>query len=446
MKNAQEAHEAIRPAGDSFRTPQQVQGELSRDEFRVYELIWKRTLASQMKDAQGRTVSLRIGGDSSSGETVEFAASGTVITFRGFLAAYEEGRDDDRAPAEDDEERRLPNLSEGDAVELKELEPQGHETSPPARYTEATLVRTLEELGIGRPSTYASILGTILDRGYVFKRSGALVPSFLAFSVVNLLEQHFGQLVDYDFTAQMEDDLDRIASGDEQRVEWLRRFYYGNGERWPRTSSSQRPRRDRRARDQLASRSATGSSSASAATARTSSATASRASVPDDTAPDELTVERAEELLVAAVGRPRARRRSVHGPPARREERPLRAVRHRGAAGGLEGQAAHGVALPDDVARHGDARGRAAPPRDPAHARRRAGRRGGRRAQRPLRAVHLEGEGDALARVGGAAPHGHARGGARAARAAEAASRPRGAEAAARASSATTPRRASRSS
>src|SRR5579871_2412018 len=189
VKNAQEAHEAIRPAGDSFRTPQQVERELTRDELALYELIWMRTIASQMKDAEGQTVSFRIAGDGA-----EFAASGTVITFRGFLAAYEEGRDE--SPDGDEDERRLPNLAEGDAVELRKLEAQGHETNPPPRYTEATLVRTLEELGIGRPSTYASIIGTILDRGYVFKRGGALVPSFLAFSVVGLLEQHFSRYVD----------------------------------------------------------------------------------------------------------------------------------------------------------------------------------------------------------------------------------------------------------
>jgi len=300
VKNAQEAHEAIRPAGDSFRTPQQVQGELSRDEFRVYELIWMRTVASQMKDAQGRTVSLRIGGESSSSEAVEFAASGTVITFRGFLAAYEEGRDDDRAPADDDEERRLPNLAEGDAVELKELEPQGHETSPPARYTEATLVRTLEELGIGRPSTYAAIIGTILDRGYVFKRGGALVPSFLAFSVVALLEQHFGQLVDYDFTARMEDDLDRIASGDEQRVDWLRRFYYGDGDAGLHELVSDLDAIDAREINSL--------EIGEGIVLRVGrygpylERDGVRASVPDDTAPDELTVERAEELLSQPSG------------------------------------------------------------------------------------------------------------------------------------------------
>jgi len=299
----------------------------------VYELIWKRTLASQMKDAQGRTVSLRIGGDSSPGgaggdassqpETVEFAASGTVITFRGFLAAYEEGRDDDRAPADDDEERRLPNVSEGDAVQLKELEPQGHETSPPARYTEATLVRTLEELGIGRPSTYAAIIGTILDRGYVFKRGGALVPAFLAFSVVNLLEQHFGQLVDYDFTARMEDDLDRIASGDEDRVDWLRRFYYGDD---PAAEGGENYRPADAGSAGVVSSHSPGLhelvSDLGAIDAREINSLeigdgivlrvgrygpylerdGVRASVPDDTAPDELTVERAEALLAQPSG------------------------------------------------------------------------------------------------------------------------------------------------
>ena len=231
VKNAQEAHEAVRPSGDVFRTPQEVERELTRDEHRLYELIWIRTVASQMADAKGQTVSLRIAGTSSSGEAAEFGASGTVITFRGFLAAYEESRDESSnggGDATDDDERRLPNVAEGDAVTLVELEPQGHETNPPARYTEATLVRTMEELGIGRPSTYASILGTILDRGYVFKKGTALVPSFLAFAVVGLLEQHFGRLVDYDFTARMEDDLDSIAAGDQQRVEWLRRFYFGD--------------------------------------------------------------------------------------------------------------------------------------------------------------------------------------------------------------------------
>ena len=194
VKNAQEAHEAIRPAGDSFRTPKQLERELNRDELALYDLIWKRTLASQMADARGLTVSLRLGTTTPTGRDAEFAASGTVITFRGFLAAYEEGRDDD---AEREEERPLPQLKPGDELKAVELEPEGHATTPPARYTEASLVQALEERGIGRPSTYASIIGTILDRGYVFKRGTALVPSFLAFAVTGLLEQHFGRLVDY---------------------------------------------------------------------------------------------------------------------------------------------------------------------------------------------------------------------------------------------------------
>jgi DNA topoisomerase I len=305
VKNAQEAHEAIRPAGDGFRTPQDVRPELSRDELALYELIWMRTIASQMKDAQGQTVSLRIAGESSSGEAAEFGASGTVITFRGFLAAYEEGRDDDRARAEADEERRLPNLSEGDAVELRTLEPQGHETSPPARYTEATLVRTLEELGIGRPSTYASILGTILDRGYVFKRGTALVPSFLAFSVVGLLEQHFGRLVDYDFTARMEDDLDRIASGDERRVEWLGRFYFGDGEPGASSLGLHELVSDLGAIDAREINSREIGDGIVLRVGRYGpylEQDGKRASVPDDTAPDELTPERAQELLSQPTG------------------------------------------------------------------------------------------------------------------------------------------------
>jgi DNA topoisomerase-1 len=226
VKNAQEAHEAIRPAGDRFRTPDQVRRELSNEEFNLYDLIWKRTVASQMADARGQTVSVRIGADASDGRRTEFATAGTVITFRGFLLAYEEGRDD---IGDDAEEKRLPQLSEGDALEAKELEPDGHSTSPPSRFTEASLVKALEERGIGRPSTYAAIMGTILDRGYVRKQGQALVPEFLAFAVVNLLERHFARLVDYEFTARMEDDLDEIAGGDESRTEWLGRFYFGNG-------------------------------------------------------------------------------------------------------------------------------------------------------------------------------------------------------------------------
>jgi DNA topoisomerase-1 len=296
VKNAQEAHEAIRPSGDSFRTPKDLQGELNRDEFALYELIWMRTIASQMKDAAGQTVSLRIAGTSSAGEKAEFGASGTVITFRGFLAAYEESRDTDDAPDED--ERRLPNVSEGDALELVKLEPQGHETNPPPRYTEATLVRTLEELGIGRPSTYASIIGTILDRGYVFKRGTALVPSFLAFSVVTLLEQHFGRLVDYGFTASMEDDLDRIAAGEEQRVDWLHRFYFGeNDGKGLHELVSDLGAIDAK---EINSIRLDGDSGIVIRVGRYGPYLErgdQRANIPDDLVPDELTVEKAQELL-----------------------------------------------------------------------------------------------------------------------------------------------------
>ncbi|MDN3026322.1 type I DNA topoisomerase [Streptomyces sp. S.PB5] len=226
VKNAQEAHEAIRPSGDRFRTPAET--GLTGDQFKLYELIWKRTVASQMKDATGNSVTVKIGGTAADGRDVEFSASGKTITFHGFLKAYVEGADDPNAEL-DDRERRLPQVSEGDRLSAEEITVDGHATKPPARYTEASLVKELEEREIGRPSTYASIIGTILDRGYVFKKGTALVPSFLSFAVVNLLEKHFGRLVDYDFTAKMEDDLDRIARGEAQSVPWLKRFYFGEG-------------------------------------------------------------------------------------------------------------------------------------------------------------------------------------------------------------------------
>ncbi|WP_313715769.1 type I DNA topoisomerase [Arsenicicoccus bolidensis] len=229
-KNAQEAHEAIRPAGDRFRTPAQVAGQLRGEEFALYELIWKRTVASQMADARGSTATVQLGGELADGRRVTFAASGTVITFRGFLAAYEEGRDEEEAAARAaaDEERRLPKLSVGVALDTLRSEAEGHETKPPARYTEATLVKALEEKGIGRPSTYAATVGTIQDRGYVRTRGSALIPTWLAFAVTRLLEEHFTELVDYDFTADMEESLDQISRGDLGRVQWLRRFYFGD--------------------------------------------------------------------------------------------------------------------------------------------------------------------------------------------------------------------------
>ncbi|WUH91850.1 type I DNA topoisomerase [Streptomyces sp. NBC_00433] len=224
VKNAQEAHEAIRPSGDRFRTPAET--GLTGDQFRLYELIWMRTVASQMKDAVGQSVTVKVGGTSADGRDAEFSASGKIITFHGFLKAYVEGADDPNAEL-DDRERRLPQVTEGDPLTAEQVTADGHATKPPARYTEASLVKELEEREIGRPSTYATILGTILDRGYVFKKGTALVPTFLSFAVVNLLEKHFGWLVDYDFTASMEDDLDRIARGEAQSVPWLRRFYFG---------------------------------------------------------------------------------------------------------------------------------------------------------------------------------------------------------------------------
>lgn len=230
VKNAQEAHEAIRPAGETFATPDAVRRELDGDEFRLYELIWQRTVASQMADARGTTLSLRINGTAGgpAGERqVVFSASGRTITFAGFLKAYVETVDELAGGEADDAESRLPQLTQGQRLDAIDLTPDGHSTNPPARYTEASLIKALEELGIGRPSTYSSIIKTIQDRGYVHKKGSALVPSWVAFAVTGLLEQHFGRLVDYDFTAAMEDELDAIASGNERRTNWLNNFYFG---------------------------------------------------------------------------------------------------------------------------------------------------------------------------------------------------------------------------
>ncbi len=226
VKNAQEAHEAIRPAGETFATPDAVRRELDGDEFRLYELVWQRTVASQMADARGITLSLRIAGTSGEQQVV-FSATGRTLTFPGFLKAYVETVDELAGGEADDAERRLPHLTPGQRLDAIELTPDGHATSPPARYTEASLVKALEELGIGRPSTYSSIIRTIQDRGYVQKKGSALVPSWVAFAVTGLLEQHFGRLVDYNFTAAMEDELDEIANGHEQRTNWLNAFYFG---------------------------------------------------------------------------------------------------------------------------------------------------------------------------------------------------------------------------
>jgi DNA topoisomerase-1 len=226
-KNAQEAHEAIRPAGDVFKTPGELAPELSRDEFALYDLIWKRTVASQMSDAKKMQMRVDFDVKTKSGADAIFRANGSVITFPGFLAAYEDVADES-APDVEDDSKKLPPMKQGDTIAVSNYSCEGHDTKPPARYTEPTLVKKLEELGIGRPSTFASIISTIQDRGYVAKRGRALVPTFLAFSVTGLLEQHFSKLVDYEFTASMEEDLDKIANGEADRVEWLTRFFYGH--------------------------------------------------------------------------------------------------------------------------------------------------------------------------------------------------------------------------
>ncbi len=311
-KNAQEAHEAIRPAGDVFRTPGQVSGALRGDDFRLYELIWQRTVASQMADARGSTATVRLRGTASDGRVAEFSASGTVITFRGFLAAYEEGRDEERN-RDEQADKRLPDMVEGQRVDTLDLRADGHVTAPPPRYTEASLVKALEEKRIGRPSTYASTISVILDRGYVSHRGNALVPSWLAFSVIRLLEENFGDLIDYDFTAEMEEDLDRIAAGEEDRVAWLTNFYFG-GET-PDGHPEEKPHAVHGLKGlvedlgEIDARAVNSIDLGEGITLRVGrygpyiqteggeGEEPKRASVPDDVAPDELTVEKARELL-----------------------------------------------------------------------------------------------------------------------------------------------------
>ena len=308
VKNAQEAHEAIRPSGDAFRTPAQT--GLNGDEFRLYELIWMRTVASQMKDAVGQSVSIRIGGPASSGEDVVFAASGRVITFHGFLKAYVEGSDDPSAEA-DDRETRLPNVEQGDPVSAASLNAVGHETKPPARYTEATLIKELEEREIGRPSTYASIIGTILNRGYVYKKGTALVPAWLAFSVVRLLEEHFPRQISYEFTARMEDVLDEIAGGRKDRNTELGEFYFGSADvAGLKKLVNELGEIDAK---ELATFRVGGPDSGIdlrvgkygpylEGPGEDGSTAGKRANVPDDLPPDELTLEKAQELLANPAG------------------------------------------------------------------------------------------------------------------------------------------------
>ncbi len=299
VKNAQEAHEAIRPAGENFRTPAQT--GLSGDTFRLYELIWMRTVASQMKDAEGRSISVRINSRATTGEVAEFASSGRVITFHGFLKAYVESGDDPDAER-DDTEARLPHLVEGDRLRAAELAAVGHETRPPARYTEASLVRELEEREIGRPSTYASIISTILNRGYVYKKGSALVPAWLAFSVVRLLERHFTRLVDYNFTAAMEDVLDEVAAGRRDSTTELAEFYFGSGDHEGlKALVSELGEIDAR---ELSTFRIDGDLAVRVGRygPYVETADGSRANVPADLPPDELTVQKARELLANPSG------------------------------------------------------------------------------------------------------------------------------------------------
>ena len=337
-KGAQEAHEAIRPAGDHFRTPAQVADRLTGSQFRLYELIWRRTVASQMADAVGSTATVRVevplrtaGGDSRDAgpafSTAGFTASGTVITFRGFLAAYEEGRDAERyesesggrAGAKGDRDARLPAMSAGDELTALSSRASGHETTPPPRYTEASLVKALEEREIGRPSTYAAIMSTISDRGYVDHRGQALVPTWLAFAVTRLLEESFAELVDYDFTASMEADLDRIAAGREDRVAWLTRFYFGQGAQEPAGGGDGATRTERTEAEQglrslvenlgeIDARAVNSIEIGEGITLRVGrygpyleDSEGKRANVPADVAPDELTVAKARELFERAA-------------------------------------------------------------------------------------------------------------------------------------------------
>ncbi|GAA5501298.1 DNA topoisomerase 1 [Deinococcus xinjiangensis] len=305
-KNAQEAHEAIRPAGSTFRTPDQLKHELSGDEWRLYDLIWKRTVACQMADARGRSLRVRLAGQAQGGEQVQLSASGRTIDFAGFLRAYVEGSDDPAAALED-RETPLPPLKQGERVTAAEAKAEGHDTQPPARYTEASLVQGLEAAGIGRPSTYASIIGTIQDRGYASKKGQALVPSWTAFATSALLEHHFGTLVDYDFTAKMEEDLDEIAGGRESRVPYLKRFYLGEkGEGMALKPTIERQMGEIDARGIATIRvprlEGSGIEVRVGRYGPYMERGETKANLPEDLAPDELTFEKAEEILSRPSG------------------------------------------------------------------------------------------------------------------------------------------------
>jgi len=275
-----------------------VAADVGGDEAALYDLIWKRTVASQMADAKGVTVSVRLGATASSGEEAVFAASGRTITFPGFLRAYVQGSDDPESEL-DDKEKILPPLTEDDALAVERLEPTGHETRPPARYTEASLVQKMEELGVGRPSTYASIMTTIQDRGYIFKKGSALVPTFTAFGVVGLLEKHFPNLVDYEFTASMEMDLDRIAGGEQDSIPWLSAFYFGD-EGLKQKVAARLDEIDPRVVNSIPIGEDESGTEIVARIGRYGPYVErgeERASIPEDLAPDEVTVAKAVELI-----------------------------------------------------------------------------------------------------------------------------------------------------
>ena len=307
VKNAQEAHEAIRPAGEAWRLPDEVSAELRSDESRVYDLIWRRTVASQMIDATGETVTIRLSATSSDGRDAVFSTSGTVIRVPGFRLAYVEGEDTPRDT--DNGDQQLPRLHEDDSAVAQSLDPESHQTTPPARYTEASLVKALEEAGVGRPSTYASIMETIQDRGYVWKKGSALVPALTAFATSGLLEQHFSNLVDYEFTARMEDDLDEIAGGSRESIPWLSQFYFGkNGpdgespDGLKSMVSSRLAEIDARAINSIPIGMDADGVPVVARVGRYGpylSRGDDKCSIPEDLAPDELTIDKAVELLSA---------------------------------------------------------------------------------------------------------------------------------------------------
>jgi DNA topoisomerase-1 len=311
VKNAQEAHEAIRPAGETFLTPAETR--LTGDQFRLYELVWMRTISSQMKDAEGFSITVKINAQPSQGESCTFVASGRTITFYGFLKAYVESVEETDGHT-DDEQTRLPRLLSGQSLRPESVAASGHETRPPARYTEPSLVAKLEELEIGRPSTYATIIRTITARDYVFKKGTALVPTWLAFAVTRLLEEHFPRLVDYAFTAEMEDVLDEIADGHAERLTVLTNFYFGDDNREGlhrlvtelgeidarRLSTFAIPDPDALE---------TGAPKIVVRVGRYGTyledEEGRRANVTDDLAPDELTIDLARELLAKPVGEER---------------------------------------------------------------------------------------------------------------------------------------------